>query len=502
RPAARHRHDPARETEAGVRSQIRPRDLGQQLAGHRRRGDAGGRERGRSRAPRAAGARGVARARLGGSGSARDGARARAGGGEAARAARPAHGRSGAARAERGLRRPGARLPGGLGQRGVRAHGARARAPARRRRSGAPQSRGRRHRLRPPGRRLGRAPGAASAQGARAQGRRPRGGGALHRRRAGRRGAAARGPGDGMSTIEGEARIDGLSARALRHWRVEFGRIDTTGRLVPAPAGQELALLTLDAAGQSTNALSREVMEELDRLLGEIERRALRGAIVRSAKASGFIVGADVHAFRAIAGAGEAAALARQGQAVLDRLAALPFPTVALIHGFCLGGGLELAAACTWRVARDEPATRLGLPEVRLGIHPGFAGTVRVPALIGSLPALDLMLTGRQVSARRARGLGLVDEVVPARHELEAAQSFIDRRPARRRPPWYHRLAGVAPVRPWVARLLERRTRRAGVRREHYPAPYRIIELWRRGASAAEEADSLGELLVGRTSRN
>src|SRR5690606_29335267 len=149
-----------------------------------------------------------------------------------------------------------------------------------------------------------------------------------------------------------------------------------------------------------------------------------------------------------------------------------------------------------------EPATRFGLPEVRLGIHPGFAGTVRVPALIGSLPALDLMLTGRQVSARRARGLGLVDEVVPARHELEAAQSFIDRRPARRRPPWYHRLAGVAPVRPWVARLLERRTRRAGVRREHYPAPYRIIELWRRGASAAEEADSLGELLVGRTSRN
>ncbi len=292
-----------------------------------------------------------------------------------------------------------------------------------------------------------------------------------------------------------------IERTVLRHWRLEFGQIDSAGRLVGAAPDEEVAFLTLDVAGESANVLSREVMEELDRLLGELATRHLRGVIARSGKPSGFIAGADVREFGKIDDAAQAAELARGGQQVLDRLAGLPFPSVALIHGFCLGGGLELALACTYRVALDDPGTRLGVPEVRLGIHPGFAGTVRLPALIGHLPALELMMTGCAVTARRARRLGLVDDVVPERHALYAAQSFLTRRPKPRRPAWYHRALGLHLLRPPVARLLARRLR-AQAAPHHYPAPYRILDLWRNKASPATEAISLGELLVGRTSRN
>jgi 3-hydroxyacyl-CoA dehydrogenase / enoyl-CoA hydratase / 3-hydroxybutyryl-CoA epimerase len=310
----------------------------------------------------------------------------------------------------------------------------------------------------------------------------------------------------------------GISQVSTRHWRLELGQVDSAGRVVGAPAGEEYAWLTLDVAGQSANVLSHEVLEEFERMLIDIANRGLRGVVLRSAKPSGFIAGADVREFEHITDAAQAAALARRGQEAFNRLAQLPFPSVALIHGFCLGGGMELALACTYRVARDdaqaggnvggagragaaEPSTRLGLPEVKLGIHPGFGGTVRLPPLIGHLPALDLMLTGRTVSARAARALGLVDEIAPQRHLLAAAQALLVRRPAPRRAPWYHRALGWRPLRPLVARLLERRVR-AKADPNHYPAPYRILELWRENAVQDREADSLGEMLAGRSSRN
>lgn len=304
-----------------------------------------------------------------------------------------------------------------------------------------------------------------------------------------------------MSELSEPAVVRPIAHAPCRHWRVEYGAVDTTGRLVAAEPNDEIALLTIDVAGRSANALSREVMEEFDRMLSDIANRGVQGLVIRSAKASGFIAGADVHEFEHVADAAQAAQLARQGQIVLDRLPAFSFPSVALIHGFCLGGGLEVALACTYRVADQGPATRFGLPEVRLGIHPGFAGTVRLPRLIGHLPALDLMMTGRSIDARAARRLGLVDDVVPERHALYAAQIFIRRRPKPGRAPWSRRLPGLAPLRPLVARLLARRARKQADA-DHYPAPYRIIELWRRQASAEDEAASLGELLVGRTSRN
>jgi len=261
------------------------------------------------------------------------------------------------------------------------------------------------------------------------------------------------------------------------------------------------AVLTLDVAGQSANVLSQEVLDEFDQRLGEIEAKSLTGVIIRSGKASGFIAGADVREFETISDPARAAELARRGQQVFARLAGLPFPSVAVIHGFCLGGGMELALACTYRVAREDPATRLGLPEVRLGIHPGFAGTVRLPPLVGDLPALDLMLTGRAVSTREARRLGLVDETAPERHLLHAAETLLKRHPGRRKASWLRRLPGWKPLRPWMVKLMARRVRRKA-HPEHYPAPWRMLELWRNRAGEEQEAESLGELLVSRTSRS
>jgi 3-hydroxyacyl-CoA dehydrogenase / enoyl-CoA hydratase / 3-hydroxybutyryl-CoA epimerase len=263
----------------------------------------------------------------------------------------------------------------------------------------------------------------------------------------------------------------------------------------------DIATLTLDVPEQSANVLSQEVVGELGHVLTELESRPLKGLVIRSGKTSGFIAGADVREFQKISDPARAAELARGGQHVLNHIANLPFPTVAAIHGFCLGGGLELALACTYRVARDDPSTRLGLPEVRLGIHPGFAGTVRLPPLVGDFAALDLMLTGRTVRGKQAKRMGLVDDVVPERHLLNAAVALLRKHAPRHRAPALKRIAGAKPLRPAVARLMTRKLK-AKANPDHYPAPYRMVELWQQKASQEQEAISLGELLVSRTSRN
>ncbi|OGI49619.1 MAG: hypothetical protein A3E57_08330 [Candidatus Muproteobacteria bacterium RIFCSPHIGHO2_12_FULL_60_33] len=272
-----------------------------------------------------------------------------------------------------------------------------------------------------------------------------------------------------------------------RHWHLEY-------------SGNH-AVLTLDVEGQSANVLSQDVLNEFDKHLEELESKMLAGAIIRSGKTSGFIAGADVREFVTITDPARATEFAQLGQQVCARLEGLPFPSVAVIHGFCLGGGLELALACTYRIARDDPGTRLGLPEVRLGIHPGFAGTVRLPPLVGDLSALDMMLTGRTLSAREARRLGLVDEIVPERHLLHAAETFLKSGTPRRKAPWYRRLPAWKPLRQGVVKLMSPRVRRKA-HPDHYPAPWRILDLWRDRATEDREAESLGELLVSRTSRN
>ncbi len=264
--------------------------------------------------------------------------------------------------------------------------------------------------------------------------------------------------------------------------------------------------LGADRAGASTNTLSRAVLEDLNATLAVIERARPKGVVVWSAKKNGFVAGADISEFTKITDATQGYELVRAGQQVFERLERLPCPTVAALHGFALGGGLELALACRYRVAADDERVSLGFPEVQLGIHPGFGGTVRSPRLIGGRAALDLMLTGRPVRAKRALALGLVDRLAPPDGLKAAAAALLREAPAARRAPFLDRLLALAPLRSIVANQARAQVARRA-RPQHYPAPYAIVELWRRlgaaGAQAYEaEARSFAELCLTEASRS
>src|SRR5450432_1353578 len=156
-------------------------------------------------------------------------------------------------------------------------------------------------------------------------------------------------------------------------------------------------------------------MIELRSALTELAAQPPKGLVIRSGKANGFIAGADIDEFGELKSVDDAVALVKRGWDTFELLASAPYPTLALIRGFCLGGGMELALACRYRVVVDEPGTRLGLPEVMLGIVPGWGGIKRLPRLAGGPAALDMLLTGRTIDARRAKELGVADECVPAR---------------------------------------------------------------------------------------
>ena len=173
-----------------------------------------------------------------------------------------------------------------------------------------------------------------------------------------------------------------------------------------------IAWLTIDKVGASANSLSRAVMEELGAKIADLERAVPKALIVTSAK-QGFIAGADIKEFVGIQSPDEAFVMIREGQLLLERLAALPCVTVAAINGFALGGGLELALACRYRVLADDSSITLGFPEVQLGVHPGLGGTVRAVQLAGPIDAMDLMLTGRSIRPKKALELGLVDRLAP-----------------------------------------------------------------------------------------
>ena len=268
----------------------------------------------------------------------------------------------------------------------------------------------------------------------------------------------------------------------------------------------KIAWLHFDKADSGTNVLSREVLEQLDLHLQEIAAQCPRGLVILSDKANGFIAGADVHSFTQLANSAEIKDLLNTGQAVFNRLEALPFPTVALIHGFCLGGGLELALACSYRVTRDDPGTRVGLPEVRLGIHPGWGGSARLVPLIGSIKAMDLILSGRSVDGRTGRRMGLIDNVVPERHLRAAARKQVMDSPPVHQASFMERLSNSAPLRPLLSWVLRKQVAKRASER-HYPAPYAMIELWRKhaGDKAAmlkAEVESLAGLVTGPTARN
>ncbi len=275
------------------------------------------------------------------------------------------------------------------------------------------------------------------------------------------------------------------------HWRLAHDR-------------SAIAWLLLDQQGTSVNTLSQEVLEELDQILRVIERDAPKGLVIRSVKKSGFIAGADIHAFTGTTRAAGAAGQLRQARAVVDRLAALTIPTVAIIHGHCLGGGLEIALACRYRIA--VVGASFGFPEILLGLHPGLGGTVRATRLISPIAAMTMMLTGNSVHAAKAKALGLVDAVTQERHVHNAVFAAIAGEMRTRRPNLGHALANSTPVR-WFAASRMRKQAATHAPRDHYPAPYALIDLWEKcggniAAMQARETESFAQLLTTETAQN
>jgi 3-hydroxyacyl-CoA dehydrogenase/enoyl-CoA hydratase/3-hydroxybutyryl-CoA epimerase len=281
-------------------------------------------------------------------------------------------------------------------------------------------------------------------------------------------------------------------------------------RIEDGPAG--IRVLVFDQPGGRVNLLTEAALEELRLKLETLREDAgLAGLLIASGKAGQFIAGADVAAIRAVREAGDGQAKAAFGQAVYGLLAQFPKPTAAAIEGACMGGGLELALACTYRFASNASSTALALPEVRLGILPAFGGTTRLPRLIGLVPALDLLLTGKSLDGRRARRVGLVDDVLP--HEdfrLRAESAFAERLHAAAKPApfsWQRLLIDRNPLgRAFVISQARKR-----VHKEtggHYPAPLRILDVLERsvGRPASEgfalEAEAAGDLIVHPVTRN
>lgn len=288
--------------------------------------------------------------------------------------------------------------------------------------------------------------------------------------------------------------IAGLDGLRFSHWQAK-----------QRPDG--VVLLTFDRAGESVNTFAQDVLIELDAMLERLALDPPKALVLQSGKARGFIAGADIREFQAFDEKGTIGDSIRRGQQAFQRLAELPCPTVAAIHGFCMGGGTEIALACRYRVASNDASTRIGLPEVKLGIYPGWGGSVRLPRLVGAPAAMDMMLTGRTLSASAARGIGLVDRVVEPSALVESAVELALRGTVR---PFRQRVLGWAsntwPARQALAPMLVRQVARKA-RRAHYPAPYALIETWRRSgggiqARLAAERRSVVKLAGTRTARN
>jgi 3-hydroxyacyl-CoA dehydrogenase / enoyl-CoA hydratase / 3-hydroxybutyryl-CoA epimerase len=265
-----------------------------------------------------------------------------------------------------------------------------------------------------------------------------------------------------------------------------------------------IAWLLFDKKNASANTLSEDVLTELDAILEKLERDRPRGLVIRSAKRSGFIAGADIAQFRGVTDSTQVEALLTRGHAVLDRLDRLPLPTVAVIHGFCLGGGLEVALACDYRVAIDDAS--FGFPEVLLGLHPGLGGTVRLTRLINPVQAMTMMLTGKTERARRARALHLVDAVTQERHVRGAVKSAVTGEMIAAKQGLLGSLMNSGPARSLLAtRMRSEAAKRAP--RAHYPAPYALIDLWvghggNFEAMQKAEVSSFAKLLVTESAQN
>ncbi len=267
----------------------------------------------------------------------------------------------------------------------------------------------------------------------------------------------------------------------------------------------DIAWLCLDIINAGANVLSQPVMRELAGHLSDLEANPPTGLVIWSGKKSGFIFGADIKEFTSLSTESMVFEMTRLGQQVMDHVEALPCPSVALINGFALGGGLELALACDYRVAADNGRVSVGLPEVKLGINPGFGGTVRTVRIVGVSAAMNLMLSGRFLRAEKALKIGLIDRLVAEDEMRAAAEDLIRNRPPRHRPPFKEKLMNLPLVRSLVAGAIKKQVA-ARANPKHYPGPFAMIDLWRKyGASDAQyeaEAKLISRQMVSATGQN
>ena len=277
------------------------------------------------------------------------------------------------------------------------------------------------------------------------------------------------------------------------HWKLET---DDAG----------IAWLCFDKADAKANVLSSYVIEELDGILDELHARPPKGLVMYSGKPGSFIMGADITEFGDFGSAADVARLGKLGQGVFLRIQALPCPTVVYVNGVCLGGGLEIAMMFDYRIGPQSDKKIFGLPEVKLGLHPGFGGTVRAVQLCGVRAGMQLMLTGNPVNARKAKSIGLIDRIASDEAWRDEARTLIADKPPLGNAPMVDRIMGLAPFRPLVRNMLVKQVA-SKARKEHYPAPYAMIDLWaRHGASSKTgydaEAESFGQMMITDTARN
>lgn len=283
--------------------------------------------------------------------------------------------------------------------------------------------------------------------------------------------------------------------QTFKHWRLETD-------------SDQILWLYFDKQHASVNTIDREVMEELSTIVDSLTNDTLhKGVILTSAKKSGFIAGADISQFTKFKDIDDATNALLQGQHILNKLEALKIPTLAMINGFCLGGGLELALACRYRVAEESSKTRLGLPEVKLGIHPGWGGTVRMPRLIGALQGMNMVLSGHTVSAKAAAKLGFVDAAVPKRQLVHAAKYYILQKPAPHKATTLESLTNKKIVRQVIGQYLRKKLKEK-INPMHYPAPFHALDNWEHvGVEDSQpayerEAKSCGKLFFSDTCQN
>jgi 3-hydroxyacyl-CoA dehydrogenase/enoyl-CoA hydratase/3-hydroxybutyryl-CoA epimerase len=285
---------------------------------------------------------------------------------------------------------------------------------------------------------------------------------------------------------------------ALRDWRFSIDH-------------QGIAWAVFDREGESQNSLGRRPLEELAMVIERAEQgareKSIRGLVFISGKEKGFIVGADVREFDQLTDERQVIDSITQVNGYLDRLERLPIPVVACIHGFCLGGGLELALACHWRIATRDDATRIGFPEVKLGLFPGFNGTPRSIRQAGALTAMPLMLTGSFIRATAARAAGLVDELAPSPLNLPwMARKAIQRNKQSKPAGGWRALTRMWPARSLLANRFRAETAKK-VREQHYPSPFRLIDLFETHAGNLDgmklaETRAFAPLMLGETSKN